>query len=106
MTDALKRNLETLLGRSEQVTEWDTLPAFGNTGSLKTGLGKFLNNPIWLLENDSESLKAIMATAATNIQYKLIDMKLRSERYHLTLDNRGNNCDGKGARTINYAGGE
>lgn len=100
-------NLETALGKSERVKDWDSLPSFGNVGNLKTPVGKFLNNPLWLIENDSEALKAVMASTTANVQYKIIDMKLRSENYYLTLDKRTTEkCEGKGARTFNYAGGD
>lgn len=105
MSKGLQNNLETALGKSEQIKNWDKLPAFGKTDKLKTPVGKFLNNPIWLLSNDATVLEMVMAATATNVQYKMIDIKLQSENWYLTEDTRFNNkCERKGARWINYAG--
>ncbi|PVH98970.1 hypothetical protein DM02DRAFT_656853 [Periconia macrospinosa] len=105
MSDSLQNSLWRALGRSQEVKDWDKLPAFGNTKNFKTPVGKFLNNPIWLLENDADVLDKAMAAAARNIEYKMIDMKLRSENWYLTEDTRTTNkCDRKGARKMKYAG--
>lgn len=109
MSDTLTANLETALGHPDRVNDWESLPSYGYVDNLKTPIGKFLNNPLWLVENDSNALKALMSATAKNVEHKLIDTKLRSEKLYLTLDTRGGDkfkCEGKGARTINYAGGE
>lgn len=108
MRNALKNNLETALGKSERVGDWEKLPPYGEGAErLKTPVGKFLNNPLWLVENDASILDATMAATAANVQHRLITVKLRSENWHLTLDTRSTHkCDGKGARTIRYAGGD
>jgi hypothetical protein len=109
MSDTLTFNLETALGHPDRVNDWESLPSYGRVDNLKTPVGKFLNNPLWLVENDSNALKTLMSATAKNVEHKLIDTKLKSEKLYLTLDTRGGDkfkCDGKGARTINYAGGD
>lgn len=105
--EGLDRTLRAAMGRSwaDHQDDYNRLPSLVSDGNEEEeAVANFYNNPLWLLDGDSQAIYEILMDAAKIIEIHVVDTILKDLGYVVMWDSsieQESECNGNGYRWMN-----